>query len=66
MPFRHPTQSPMTPAQSLRLLLSHLRSEQAEARLGGDLRGPAASDGYAQLVSDALRYAWTWRGNEKT
>ena len=59
--MRHPTQSPMTPVQSLRLLLSHLRSEQAGTRLGGDLRGPAASDGYAQLVSGALRYAWQKR-----
>lgn len=60
--------SRLTPFQRLHLQLAALRSEQGGhsfdgTPLGGDLRGPRHSDGYAELVTRALQYAWTWRGN---
>ena len=54
--------------KSMRLQLAALRSKQSGERfegtpLGGDLRGPRQSEGYPRLLTEALQYALTWRGN---
>lgn len=58
----------LSPIENLHLFLAARRAEQKGERfggtpLGGDLCGPRRSEGYPQLVAEALRYAWTWRGN---
>ena len=58
----------LSPIENLRLFLAARRAEQrgecfGGTPWGGELRGPRRSEGYPQLVAEAMKYAWTWRGS---